>query len=60
MYLQAVSWTHKDIKNASKKYKELQNIKTAGSYFDITCENSTKKDTDIEMYDFGWVGKQWN
>jgi hypothetical protein len=57
MYLQAVSWTHKDIKNASKKYKELQNIKTTGLYFDITCENLTKKDTNIEMYDFGWVGK---
>ena len=57
MYLQAVSWTHKDIKNASKKYKELQNIKTAGSYFDITCENSTKKDMDVEIYDFGWVGE---
>jgi hypothetical protein len=52
-----VSWTQKDIKNASKKYKELQNIKTAGSYFAITCENPTKEDTDIEMYDFGWVGK---
>ena len=57
MYLQAVTWTQKDIKNASKKHKELQNIKTAGSYFNITCENSTKKDTDVEMYDFGWVGK---
>jgi len=57
MYLQAVTWTHNDIKNASKKYKELQNIKTAGSYFNITCEHSTKKDTDVEMYDFGWVGK---
>jgi hypothetical protein len=57
MYLQAVSWTHKDIKDASKKYKELKNIKTAGSYFDIECEDSTKKDTDVEIYDFGWVGE---
>ena len=57
MYLQAVSWTHKDIKNTSKKYKELKNIKTAGSYFDIECEDSTKKDTDVEIYDFGWVGE---
>lgn len=57
MCLQAVSWTHKDIKNASKKYKELHNIKTAGSYIDITCEHSTKKDTEIAIYDFGWVCK---
>ena len=57
IYLQAVSLTYKGIKIASKKYKELQNIKTAGSYIDITCENSTKKDTEIVMYDFGWVGK---
>ena len=55
MYLQAISWTHKAIKNASKKYKELKNIKTAGSYFDIACENSTKKDTDIEICDLGFV-----
>ncbi|XP_052059579.1 uncharacterized protein LOC127700210 isoform X2 [Mytilus californianus] len=51
----AVPWTHADIKNASKKHKELQNIKTAGSYIDISCENSTKEDSDLEMYDFGWV-----
>ncbi|VDI49803.1 Hypothetical predicted protein [Mytilus galloprovincialis] len=38
-----------------KKHKELQNIKTAGSYIDISCENSTKEDPDLEMYDFGYV-----
>ncbi|CAC5373111.1 unnamed protein product [Mytilus coruscus] len=51
----AVPWTYKDIKNASKKHKELQNIKTAGSYIDISCENFTKEDPDLEMFDFGWV-----
>ncbi|VDH94080.1 Hypothetical predicted protein [Mytilus galloprovincialis] len=51
----AVPWTHADIKNASNKHKELHNIKTAGSYIDISCENTTKEDSDLEMYDFGWV-----
>ena len=52
-----VPWTHKDIQNAAKRNKELQNIKTAGSYLNITCENVTKEDSEVEMYDFGWVGK---
>ncbi|CAC5381793.1 unnamed protein product [Mytilus coruscus] len=51
----AVPWTHAVIENAAKKYKELHNIKTAGSYIDISCENTTKEDSDLEMYDFGWV-----
>ncbi|XP_076113369.1 uncharacterized protein LOC143081020 [Mytilus galloprovincialis] len=51
----AVPWTHADIENASKKHKDLHNIKTAGSYIDISCEKTTKEDSDLEMYDFGWV-----
>ncbi|CAG2190528.1 unnamed protein product [Mytilus edulis] len=51
----AVPLTHADIKNASKKHKELHNIKTAGSYINISCENTTKEDSDLEMYDFGWT-----
>ncbi|XP_071173582.1 uncharacterized protein [Mytilus edulis] len=46
-------WTHAELKKASEKHKELQNIKPAGSCIEIACENSTKKDSDFAMYDFG-------
>ncbi|VDI23349.1 Hypothetical predicted protein [Mytilus galloprovincialis] len=46
-------WTHAELKKASEKHKELQNIKPAGSCIEIACENSTKKDSDLAMYDFG-------
>ncbi|OPL21680.1 hypothetical protein AM593_08501, partial [Mytilus galloprovincialis] len=50
----SVPWTQNDIINASKTHKELQNIKTAGSYINISCENSTNADSDLEIYNLGW------
>lgn len=60
LYFKAVLWTHADIKKASENHRELENIKTAGSYIYIPCENSTKKDSDLAMYDFGCVGKWYS
>lgn len=44
--------------NAAKRHKELQSVKQAGNLVDISCENVTKEDSDLEMYDFGWVGRK--
>ncbi|CAC5401517.1 unnamed protein product [Mytilus coruscus] len=49
-----VPWTQNDIINASKRHRELQNIKIAGSYINISCENSTNADSDLEIYNLGW------
>ncbi|VDI06567.1 Hypothetical predicted protein [Mytilus galloprovincialis] len=51
----AIQWNQKDIKQAAKLYKELRNVKPAGSYIDVACENKTENDGEIEIYDFGWV-----
>ncbi|CAG2207049.1 unnamed protein product [Mytilus edulis] len=41
--------------NGFKKHKELQNIKIAGSYINISCEHTTMEDSDLEMYDLGFI-----
>ncbi|XP_052059590.1 uncharacterized protein LOC127700211 isoform X3 [Mytilus californianus] len=49
-----VPWTQNDIINASKRHRELENMKIAGSYINISCENSTNADSDLEIYNLGW------
>ncbi|CAC5381787.1 unnamed protein product [Mytilus coruscus] len=51
----AIQWNQKDIEEAAKHFKELCNVKPAGSYVDVACENITENDGEIEIYDFGWV-----